>query len=373
VAVIGGSMGGLTAAILLGQLDIEARVFECFAAGAEPQGAGLGVDLDLLAAITGDVENEPPHLWLRERRVIVEGEIRSEHFELPVTAYHLLRDFLRDRVEPHRWAAPARVEGVELHDTEALELRIAGGPSQRFDMLVGADGWRSVVRDAVVGERLVPDYAGYVVWRGLLEETALSDRAQEMFFQTPALHIIPHARQHFVAYPVPGAEGEIEEGRRRLSWAWFYGVGEERLGDELSLRRGDGRYLFGIPASACSAGLQDDLRASIEPLWPAEIHEVIQRSLAIDAVTLHPVQELIVPRLVRSGAVLIGDAAHVASPITGSGVRTAMYDALILVRSLVDVQEIDAALASYESRRAPFANAVVEQGRSVGWGFRHGR
>ncbi len=373
VAIVGASMGGLTAAILLGQLDIEVRVFERFAPDSGPRGAGIGVDLDLIAAITGDVEHIPPHLLLRERRVIVDGGSHAERFELPVTAYHLLREFLAERVAPRKRSAPAEVSRVELHEVEPLKIQVGDGRPQPFDMLVGADGSRSVVRDVVVGERLEPEYAGYVLWRGLLDEAALSDAARASFFGTPALHIVPHARQHFIAYPVPGARGELGEGERRLNWGWYYGVDEERLGAELGLFRGDRSLSFGIPAASCSTAIRDDLRASVEPLWPAAIHEVIQRSIEVEAVTLHPIHELVVPRLVRSGAVLIGDAAHLGSPITGSGVRTAMYDALVLVRSLVDLQEIDAALGVYETRRLPLARAMVEQGRSVGWGFRHGR
>ncbi|HFE47653.1 MAG TPA: hypothetical protein ENJ18_19550 [Nannocystis exedens] len=372
VAIVGASMGGLCAAILLGQLDIEVRVFERLKAGAGPIGAGLGIDLDLIAAVTGDVEREPPHILLRERRVIIEGHSRAERFELPVTAHHLLIDHLRERLEAHKFRAPAAVEEVILDELEPLQIRVAGGRSQRFDMVVGADGRRSVVRDAVVGERLIPEYAGYILWRGLLEESALSESARAILFANPALHIVPHARQHFIAYPVPGAGGGTQEGTRRLSWSWYYGVPKERLETEWSLLQGDARH-FGIVIGDCSQAIRDDLRASIEPLWPAHVHELIERSVEVDAVTLHPVQELIVPRIVRSGAVLLGDAAHLASPITGSAVRTAMYDALILVRSLVDLQEIDAALGVYEARRLSLVQAMVEQGRSLSWGLRRSR
>ncbi|MCA9657989.1 MAG: FAD-dependent monooxygenase [Myxococcales bacterium] len=371
VAIVGGSIGGLTAAILLGQLDIEVRVFERYAVGDGPQGAGLGIDLDLLAAITGDVEHTPPHLRLRERRVIIDGQSRGDRVEIPVTAYHLLRDHLRERVAEHKVVAPQEVATVELHEVEPLTITFADGSRRRFDMLVGADGSRSVVRDAVVGEVVEPEYAGYVLWRGLIDEGELSDEARAVFFGVPGLHIAPHARQHFVAYPVPGADGAIDDGARRLNWCWYYGAAEERIEAELARVRGGEAY--GVVASACSPEVRDDLVASAEPLWPAALHEVLERSLELDALRLHPVFESAAPRLSRSGAVLVGDAAHLASPITGAGARAAMYDALVLVRSLVDVQEIDAALGVYETRRLPLSRALVEQGRSVGWGFRLGR
>ncbi|MEZ4384144.1 MAG: FAD-dependent monooxygenase [Nannocystaceae bacterium] len=371
VAIVGGSIGGLTAAILLGQLDIEVRVFERFGGGDEPEGAGLGVDLDLIAAITGDVDHAPPHLRLRERRVIIDGRSQGERVEIPVTAYHLLRDHLRERIAAHKLVAPQEVTAVELHEVEPLTITLGDGSRQRFDMLVGADGSGSVVRDAVVGEVVEPEYAGYVLWRGLVDEADLSDEAREAFFGVPALLIAPHARHHFVAYPVPGAGGEIDEGQRRLHWGWYYGVREERLAAEL--RRARAGEMYGIVASDCSPEIRDDLVASAEPLWPSALHEVLRRSLEGDALRLHPVFESAPPRLSRSGAVLIGDAAHLASPISGAGARAAMYDALVLVRSLVDLQDIDAALGVYETRRLPIARALVEQGRSVGWGFRLGR
>ncbi|MCA9638201.1 MAG: NAD(P)-binding protein, partial [Myxococcales bacterium] len=97
VAIVGGSIAGLTTAILLGQLDIEVRVFERQAPGGEPRGAGVGIDLDLLAAVTGYIDTAPPYIRLRERRVVVEGRTQAERVEIPVTAHHLLRAFLHER------------------------------------------------------------------------------------------------------------------------------------------------------------------------------------------------------------------------------------------------------------------------------------
>lgn len=369
MAIVGGSIAGLTTAILLGQLDIEVRVFERQAPGGEPRGAGVGIDLDLLAAVTGYIDTAPPYIRLRERRVVVEGRTQAERVEIPVTAHHLLRAFLHERIAPRKIVAPAEVVGLNLHEVEPLRLAFADGHQERFDVVVGADGARSVIRAGVVGEPLLPEYAGYVLWRGLLDEAALSPEARGWLFDVPALIVAPHARQQFVAYPVPGPAGEVEPGERRLAWGWYYGIHPDRLGHELELvgRRGED-----IAPAECSPAILEDLQASANPHWPPAIQEVVERSLERGSLALHPVHELAVPRLARSGAVLIGDAAHVTSPITGSGVRAAMYDALVLIRALVDLQRIDAALGVYETRRISLARALVEQGRSAGWGFRLG-
>lgn len=86
-------------------------------------------------------------------------------------------------------------------------------------LVVCADGAHSNAR-----AQLIPDsgvrYVGYFLWRGLLEEENVSKELQEYFFLSKELHLFHIPNAQFVVYPVPGKNGNITPGKRRLNWGW---------------------------------------------------------------------------------------------------------------------------------------------------------
>lgn len=70
----------------------------------------------------------------------------------------------------------------------------------------------------------------------------------------------------------------------------------------------------------------------------------------------------------RDRTIIIGDAAHAASPSSGQGASTAVEDALMLAKCLRDIPEIGGALATYEQLRRRRVEKVVAQGRRNGTG-----
>ncbi len=361
VAVVGGSIAGLCTSLLLERLGVALRLFEARGPDAWPSGGGLGFDPDLVAAVTGQPPVSLPHVILRERQVLSAGRSSREPVAMPVTVGHLLRRHLASFLGAGVMEAPAEVTGVTLVDgAKAAEVEIGGERREVFDLVLGADGARSRLRDLVVGGASAPEYAGYVQWRGLVPEAALDDETRAVFFEPARLTVAPHPRQLFVAYPVPGPAGEVEAGARRLSWGWFYGATRERV--------------EGLPPALTGSQVPAELVGEAErfasKLWPAPVQAAIRASLEGGAAELRLVYELAAPRLARGCVGLVGDAAHVISPVSGGGVRTAMYDSLLLARLLVDAPDLLSGLAAFEVRRLPVIRALVEQGRSLAWGFR---
>lgn len=95
------------------------------------------------------------------------------------------------------------------------------GHSERCDLLVGADGPSSTVRQQLLSD-VFPRYAGYVAWRGVVDEDKVPiDVAQ--FFANKFTFF--HGRNtQILCYLIPGSTGELSEGERRLNWVWYVNV-----------------------------------------------------------------------------------------------------------------------------------------------------
>ncbi len=76
---------------------------------------------------------------------------------------------------------------------------------------------------------IAPEYAGYVAWRGVVAENALPAALRATFAGKFTFYQMP--RSHILCYAIPGADGSIAEGRRRLNWVWYWNY---READELA-------------------------------------------------------------------------------------------------------------------------------------------
>jgi 2-polyprenyl-6-methoxyphenol hydroxylase-like FAD-dependent oxidoreductase len=184
------------------------------------------------------------------------------------------------------------------------------------DVVVGADGVYSVTRRFVAPDHPAAGYAGYMLWRGLVPEAEIPG-GLDGHGQNLEIHGAPSAQ--LVVYGVPGADG-----------------GE--------LARLAGRY------------------------WPSPWDRCIGWGVTHGEVAGFPVAEYLPSRLVRNRVVLVGDAAHVASPMTGAGLRNALLDLAALAGGLRGRSggDVPSVLGRYEQERLPLVRELVSSG--VAWG-----
>ena len=201
VVIVSGSLVGLCTAVTLARRGARVTVLERTPEGRYQGGGGLGVDVTLLAAVTGLAER-PPVCWGRDRAT---------------TAWPLLADWL----ETHalRTAEIDLRRGAEVVDAGDGWAQTVDGERYEADAVIGADGARSTVRRRVTPERSDATYAGYLLWRAMVPESDLPDE------------ILPApdepSREHYsgpyrlVTYLVPGADGSTTRGQRRLNLVWY--------------------------------------------------------------------------------------------------------------------------------------------------------
>jgi 2-polyprenyl-6-methoxyphenol hydroxylase-like FAD-dependent oxidoreductase len=314
VAIVGGSLAGLATAIGLARRGIPVNVFEQNT-GEERGGSGLGVDLDLITGTTG-VDARVDGLT-RALPVVNEGQRDTSTW---LAIYRWLR------------AVADATDGLSVHESARVDLissddRAAhlSGPRVKAsaDVIIGADGYRSVVRRAVWPARPFAPYGGFLIWRALVEESWLPARLIDQ--RSLGGGRSPHPETaRLVVYRVPGPNGETSPGKRSITLAWYDASRTQWLRDRGYLA-GD-EVLGSVPPTA----IDDDLRAELLTLaatrWRGAARGIITSAIEHKVIFGTPLAEYLPERLVAGRLGILGDAAHVASPMVGAGFSSGLLD-----------------------------------------------
>ena len=218
--------------------------------------------------------------------------------------------------------------------------------------MFGADGYRSLVR-RLVNADAEPRYARYILWRGNFPEAELTDRrAWNEILATMSPPVVAFDGGHGVVYPIP--DFEDLGGGLRVNWG-IYAPSPA----ELKL---DG------PSSIPPGTVPPEVFNHLERLRVAALPPDLQPLFAGDpvSVSIQPIYDVTIDRYVDRRLALIGDAATLARPHTGSGATKAMQDARRLEELGADHHDWPSLLAAYDADRTPAGRARVELGRRLG-------
>ncbi len=362
--VIGGSLAGLLAAISLRRAGFDAHVFERSTADLESRGAGIVTHPELFTILArAGIRIEPGELGVTipGRRILDRsGEIINE-IDLPqeLASWGRLYGLLKAAIPPealHGGATFARVD----EQGEAVSALFADGRTVSAKLLVAADGLFSTVRSQFLPQ-VEPSYAGYVAWRGLVEENALSPQTREAICNRFAF-CLP-AGEQMVGYPVL-APGEEETGRRRFNFVWYRPAAPDHLRELLTDI--DGKlHSLSIPPNGIRPAVMNAMRSDAERLLAPPFAEVVRKT---EEPFLQAILDLEVPTMCpRPRIAIIGDAAFVARPHVGAGVTKAAADADCLAQVLAKTQgRVSEALTLFDRQRRPLNAAIVARARELG-------
>src|ERR1700722_12893533 len=295
--VAGGSLVGLSAAIALSRRGFDVAGAERSPARAVDGGGGLGVDVDLLREATG-IDEDPP---------VQHGIDRD------TTAWHLLQSWLEEHAPRRAGVTVRRAADVISATTGGEQSRasvLTDAGTEDADLVIGADGARSTVRATVDPDHPDARYAGVLLWRTLVDETAMPPGVALPEDGEPSREMYA-GPYRLVTYLVPGPAGETSVGRRRLNLVWYDPQQRELLHEAGLL---DGETVRGSLAAFASAR------------WPSPWREALALALETGTVFGTPIVHYRPSRLVNGRIALAGDAAHAASPMVGGGFRQGLYD-----------------------------------------------
>jgi 2-polyprenyl-6-methoxyphenol hydroxylase-like FAD-dependent oxidoreductase len=356
--VIGGSMSGLLAALMLRQRGWEADIYERVAGELAGRGAGIVVQPTLIDHIhalgldTGDL-GVPV---VRRQMLDHDGSVTLTGDCPQVLAawervYRLLRDAFPS-AHYHRGRELASFEqtahGVVAHFTD--------GDTVEGEVLIGADGLRSSVRQPCL-PAVAPLYAGYVAWRAILAEDALHpDLRDAMTFCLPP-------GEQFLGYPVTGQDNDVRPGHRRYNVIWYRPADAASELPWLLTDANGVMHAISIPPPLIRREPIAAMRAAADKLLAPQCRALVE---LIDEPLLQPIYDLASPRLCFGRVVLIGDAAFVARPHVAAGVSKAADDAAALARALGGGGDVEGGLRRYEDERLPQNNRIIERARHLG-------
>ncbi len=360
--VIGGSLGGLIAAHLLRASGWDAVVFERNEEELASRGVGLGTHPQLIAILkrAGIAFDEtmgikvPKVICLdREGRIVIaQPTVRT------MSGWARLYRALRDALPEQTYRLGKNLCRVEQAGA-AVTAHFADGARERGDLLLGADGIRSVVRAQYLPQAQ-PVYAGYVAWRAVLDEDLVPLEIRREIFDLYTF-CLPEGEQ-LLAYPVPGRDHDTTVGRRAYNIVWYRPTDAHALADLCTDAAGR-HHDAGIPPPLIRPEVIARVKAEAKALVAPQIAEIFTRTTPF----FQPIYDLESPRLVFGCAALIGDAAFVARPHVGAGTTKAAIDAASLADSIRDAGgDLDAGLARYERVQLPFGVEMVALGRRQG-------
>jgi 2,6-dihydroxypyridine 3-monooxygenase len=242
-----------------------------------------------------------------------------------------------------------------------VQVRFADGSSAAFDLLVCADGISSHAR-AVLQPQARPAYAGYVAWRGTVEEGRLSRAARDLLADSICYQVAPDS--HILLYPIPALDGSVVPGRRLANFVWYrnYAAGEEL--DDLMTDRDGVRRDVSLPPGAAREAQLHELRTVAGAQLAPQFAEVVQRTKLPFVQVIFDIE---VDQMAFGRLCLIGDAAFALRPHAAAGTAKAAADAWALAEALAATQgDIRVALPRWERHQLAVGRAVLERARRNG-------
>ena len=359
--VIGGSLGGLLAANLLRSRGWDVTVFERNAEDLTGRGAGLSTHpqlLDILHRIGIDFDDSMGVKLDRFVCLDASGRMyREEKTSRLMTSWGRLYRALRAPLPAGSYRLAMALAKIEQNAHSATAI-FENGERIQADLLVGADGMRSTVREQFLGD-VELHYAGYVAWRAMLGESEVPPAIRREIFER-YVFCLPEG-ELFLAYPVPGRNNETRVGQRAYNIVWYRPTDPKTLADLWT--DASGKYHgSAIPPPLIRPQVTAAIKADARRLVAPQVAEIFVRT---PQPFFQPIFDMESPRTVFGRVVLVGDAAFVARPHVGAGVTKAALEAASLAEA-AGAGDLAAGLLQIEQEQVPFGKGLVALGRQEG-------
>jgi 2-polyprenyl-6-methoxyphenol hydroxylase-like FAD-dependent oxidoreductase len=360
--VVGGSLTGLAAGILLRKIGWEVDIFERSPQSLSDRGAGIVMQEETLELLRlcGAKDDSDAGVTLTYRQYLnANGSVASsDRMPQLMTSWGLLYAWLKRSFPAKNYHLGHEFDSLR-QGSSSVTSHFKGGMETEADLLVAADGFRSSIRGLLLPE-IQPEYAGYVAWRGVVPESELSADVLRVFNDNFTFFTMPES--HILCYLIPSETGDTGVGQRRLNWVWYWNLTEAELVPLLTDANGL-RRTYAIPPGALHPEQESKQRKIAERVLPPAFKELLR---ATKEPFVQAIMDLACPQLVFNRTILMGDASFVIRPHTAASTSKGIANAFALVGELTGKQELSESLDHWQRSELNRGQRLISYGQGLG-------
>jgi 2-polyprenyl-6-methoxyphenol hydroxylase-like FAD-dependent oxidoreductase len=361
--IIGGSLAGLFTATALRAIGWQVDVYERSPATLDSRGGGIVLQHEVLEAFKFAGIKQTTALGVRStNRTFMDGRGRVRHKQYAPqtqTSWNTLYSNLLNALPEENYHRGKRLVGLEQRPN-GITASFEDGTFAEGEILIGADGGGSTVRSLVL-PGVNPTYSGYVVWRGLLNETELPEKWKEQIFEDFVFQQDPESLM--LQYMVPGIDGSVALDERRFNWLWYLKAAPGPELDAVMTDNKGRRRENSIPPGAMSETQDKAFRKMAQERLNPAFLELIRRT---DEIFVQAIMDLKVPQMVFNRVMLVGDAAFMPRPHTAGSTAKAAANAVSLAQVMAAQSDIDTGLRLWEKQQLHEGNVMGDWGVDMG-------
>ena len=359
--IIGGSIAGLFTANALIQKGWNVTVHEKVESPLSGRGAGIAT-YDELADLVFKATGNNQVLGTKAKTRVsldIKGNINSSYdYPQVYTSWQHLFSLLRNNIKNSKYFMNDDCIKI-IQDDESATALFFNGKKKKSDLIIIANGMKSVIRK-YVDQNAIPQYAGYVGWRGVVNEKDISVESLKILSEYFVV-VLPF-NQQIASYPIAGeGENPFDKGNRRINWIWYKPATEKNL-KKLFLGKSGKQYNDGIPPNEIRDQVLKELLFEAKNILPPQMYELIIKT---SQPLIQPIYDLESNFMVNKRLITIGDAAFTARPHVGMGVTKAAIDAFSLSNSLSSNNYLNS-LSKWEKDRIKAGKFLVNRSRELG-------
>jgi 2-polyprenyl-6-methoxyphenol hydroxylase-like FAD-dependent oxidoreductase len=363
ILVVGGSLGGLFAANMLLRQGHDVTLLEKATGSLDGRGAGIVTHDALAEALRASGVRVDDSLGVHvTKRVTLgaDGQTLGE-MELPqiLTSWSRLYHMLKESFPTERYLQGKTVKTV-TQDASSVQVGCEDNSHYEAELVIASDGIRSGVR-AQLAPEIGPEYAGYIAWRGVCDESTLSQHTLDTLFNYFGF-CLPNGEQ-MLGYPVAGSGNDTRPGKRRYNFVWYRPASEAQELVSL-LTDDDGHYYpTGIPPLKVSQKHIAHMRELAQKILAPQYAEILEKTASPFLQAIYDVRS---EEIVFGRIALMGDAAFVGRPHVGMGVTKAGDEAIVIAKHIANLGATPEALEAYRAERLKLGQQVVARAQYLG-------
>jgi 2-polyprenyl-6-methoxyphenol hydroxylase-like FAD-dependent oxidoreductase len=329
--IIGGSLAGLFTGVLLRSIGWQVDIYERSSRPLNSRGGGVVLQPDVIEAFNlADIPHENLGVVAKERYYLQRnGGIQAMPMRQTLTSWNSLYSSLRRHFPDEHYHQGVSLTDLQQQDEQVTAI-FADGTQKIGDLLIGADGVTSTVRKILL-PTYEPMYAGYVAYRGLVDEEELDPETAAIM--TERFVFYQFRNSHILQYVIPGENESLVPGKRRFNWVWYVNYDEiTELPGVLTDKNGKRRE-YSIAPGMMADDVEQEMRQYAERVLVPPFQKLIA---ATKEPFVQAILDLGVPNMVFDRVALVGDAAFIPRPHTAASVSKAAQNAITLIDALVE-------------------------------------